>query len=233
MAVAVFPLVYIFSGSKKQKAKRCRVIVYYAFKLFVWLFKFLGVFSVDVRGLENISSSQGQLVIANHPSLIDVVILMSVIPNANCIVKAAMWNNRYLGGVMRGAGYISNSGDPEQLLPACKAVLDDGQPLIVFPEGTRTVNDKKLKFQRGAAHIAAYTDAQLLPVVIHCNPATLKKGEPWYKIPSKKSHFSVLIQASIEANTIIDDDLMPSQASRRLTVYLRDYFQEKMDVKKQ
>ena len=229
LALVVFPVVYICPGSKEQKARYSRLIVHYVFKQFVWQFQFLGVFSVNVQGLKNISASQGQLVIANHPSLIDVVILISLIPNANCIVKAALWNSRFLGGVMRATGYISNSGDPEKLLSACNKVLESGQSLVVFPEGTRTVNDKNLKFQRGAAHIAVYTKAQILPVVIFCRPATLRKGEPWYKIPLKKAHFSVLIQASIETNMIIDDNLMPSQASRRLTAYFKSYFQQQMD----
>ena len=229
LAAVVFPVAYVLPGSKQKKFMRSRLIVHYAFKQFVWQFQFLGVFSVDVQGLENISETKGQLVVANHPSLIDVVILMSLIRDANCIIKSELWRHRYFGGVMRAANYISNSGEPEQLLLDCKHVLDKGQALIIFPEGTRTVNDKKLKFQRGAAHIAAYTNAPILPVVIKCKPATLKKGEPWYKIPAKKAHFSVVIQTSMETNTIIDDKLMPSQASRQLTGYLRDYFQQKMD----
>ena len=91
--------------------------------------------------------------LANHPSLIDVVVLISIIPNADCVVKAHLFKNPFLRGVVKNTGYISNA-DPEGLLVDCKKSLAAGNNLIIFPEGTRTKVGQAVKFQRGAANIA-------------------------------------------------------------------------------
>jgi len=53
----------------------------------------------------------GQLIIANHPTLVDIVFLISRVKQANCIVKQKLWHNPFMRGPILNAGYISN-GDP-------------------------------------------------------------------------------------------------------------------------
>jgi 1-acyl-sn-glycerol-3-phosphate acyltransferase len=202
--------------------------VHYAFRYFVWQMDVLGCIYVDVKGREQLRQTRGQLVIANHPSLIDVVILIACIPSCDCIVKQALWRNPFIGGVVRWSGYISNSS-PEDLLAQCRQSFDNGSSIIVFPEGTRTVDDKALKFQRGAANIALRCGVEILPVKIVADPPTLKKGEPWYRVPPRSARFTVTVQAPIAVDSVISSEIEPAKATRQLNRYLQHYYQGLLD----
>ena len=80
----------------------------------------------------------GLLVLANHPTLIDVVCLISLLPNADCVVKRAVARNPFMRGPVRAAGYISND-DGAGLVDDCVAAVHAGGTLVIFPEGTRSV----------------------------------------------------------------------------------------------
>jgi len=193
------------------------------FGIFVWLMRLLGIMRLDMHNVEALRKAGPVIVLANHPTLIDVVVLISCIPYANCIVKSTLWKNPFYGGVVRAAGYISND-DPDALIDDCVASLDDGTPLIIFPEGTRTVPGQPLRFVRGAAHIALKSRAAIQPVVIQCDPPTLTKGEKWYKIPPKRFRFSIRARPLLEVAGFNVDSEPSSIAARKLTEQLERYF---------
>ena len=224
LGLIVLPLVRLWPGDNHQRNSRARRVVHYAFRYFVGLMDVLGCNHVELTGGEQLRNSRGQLVIANHPSLIDVVILIGCIPSCNCIVKQALWRHPFMGGVLRLSGYMSNS-DPEALLAQCRQSFDAGSSIVVFPEGTRTVDNKPLKFQRGAANIAVRCAVDILPVTILADPPTLKKGMPWYHIPSRRSIFYVDVKEPLDISTIISREDEPSVATRRLNRYLQAYYQ--------
>ncbi len=115
--------------------------------------RFTGVLTYSVKDIERLGQP-GQMVIANHPSLIDVVVLISCIRDANCVVKESLWQNPFMRGPIRTAGYISNDGSIDMLETAAQ-VLQDGQTLIIFPEGGRVQRrGQPPDFHRGAAAIA-------------------------------------------------------------------------------
>lgn len=233
LATIVFPVLRLWPGSEQQKCSRVRRVIHLAFRHFVWEMRVLGVLSLEQIAIAELRHAQGCVVVANHPTLIDVVLLIAAIPDANCIVKSELWRSPYLGGVVRAAGFISNSGEPEQLLNDCAVALKRGEILIIFPEGTRTVESKGLRLQRGAAHIIIHADAEVVPALITCDPPTLKKGEPWYVIPDRKPHFCLQVNDRFKAGDIVDVDLMPSQTSRQLTTYLTEYYQHALGLKEE
>ena len=134
----------------------------------------------------------GRLIVANHPTLLDVVLLVSQMPAVDCIVKRGLWRNPFLRWPVAWAGYLPNS-EGEALIEECSATLRRGHSLLVFPEGTRTVPGKPLHMQRGAAHIALAAGCDILPVTIACDPPTLFKGNPWYRVPSRRFHLHVVV----------------------------------------
>jgi 1-acyl-sn-glycerol-3-phosphate acyltransferase len=159
--------------------------------------------------------------------LLDVVILMAVVPNAQCIVKSELWNNRYLGVVVRRAGYIRNDLEPELLIAQCRASLERGANIIVFPEGTRSAPGATLRFHRGFANIATMTGAAIQPVVITCSPRTLCKGEPWWAIPARRPVFRVLANACLEP-AAYSGYRYRSLASRQLVARMEAYYAEQL-----
>lgn len=224
LSVIIFPLVHLAAGDRKRAQKHCRYLVHKSFALFIWFMRSLGVLTEDFEGLEKLAG-EGRLIIANHPSLIDVVLLISKLPNAHCIVKSAAWKNPVMFGVMRATGFIANS-EGSSLVDACVELLQAGETLVMFPEGTRTTPGQKMQFKRGAAIIAAKASVAFTPVYISCNPSTLVKGAPWYDIPDKRPHFSLVVgnKLSLPIAEGMPGDL-PSVA-RRNTNTLQMHFEE-------
>lgn len=106
-----------------------------------------GVLTYDIQGAERLGRP-GQMIIANHPSLIDVVFLIGLVRRANCVVKKSLWENPFTRGPLRSTEYISNDGSMDMLDAAANA-LQSGQTLIIFPEGTRTQPGQAPAFHRG------------------------------------------------------------------------------------
>src|SRR5205085_767745 len=135
-----------------------------------------------IEGLDNIRKAGTCLVIANHPTLIDVVLLVSLIRDCNCLVKQALWKHPFLGPVVRGAGYIPNDDGP-RLIQSCEEGFKQDKPLIIFPEGTRSPENGMHPFNRGATQIALRAGVPIVSAIITCRPPTLMKHQRWYQVP--------------------------------------------------
>ena len=222
----IFPLLGIASSNRLQKKIWAQKSVQLSFYAFIGLMHRLGIMTYEINGLEKLNRPR-QLIIANHPTLVDIVFLISRIPQANCIVKATLFHNIFTKGPVINAGYISNY-DPEEMINACVDCLKAGETMVVFPEGTRTVDGKEYKFQRGAAAIALQAEAIVTPVTLTCIPSTLTKEQKWYQIPQRKFHLGMNVGDDI----VLDDFLAIEQktiAVRRFTHYLQDYFSQQRE----
>ncbi|WP_293328538.1 lysophospholipid acyltransferase family protein [Parvibaculum sp.] len=221
LSLTAFPLMNLFVRDRARRAHYAQWLVQKAFRLHVLFMTAFGVIRVEVRGGDALASDTGTLVVANHPTLIDVVLLMSVMRRTQCIVKAQLWRNPFMRGVIAAAGYIRNDDQPEKLIDDCAAVLAEGNNLVVFPEGSRTVPGAPVKFQRGAANIALKARAPIRPVTISCEPPTLKKGQKWYEIPATRAVFTIAVGSLIEIDSFIED-ANQSKAARRLNSRLSE-----------
>lgn len=199
--VAVFPLIAWVSSDHRDRHKRVRYLIHRLFRLFVWFVQALRLFEIDVEGAEKLTSRHGCLIVANHPTLLDVVILMSLSPNFQCVVKHQLWRNFFLRGVVAAAGFIRNDLATDAYLSQCAAAFDAGYNLLVFPEGTRTVPGRLPKLVRGFANVAIAARADIQIVVIQCEPVTLTGDEPWYAVPESKPVIRVKIGDYWEAST--------------------------------
>lgn len=219
--LVVFPLLALLPGDRRRKACRAQTMVHLSFYAFIGLMHRLGVMSYQICGGEKLNRP-GQLVVANHPTLVDVVFLLSRIKQASCIVKASLWRNPAMRGSILYAGYISNA-DSQTMIADCAAWLNGGGGLIVFPEGTRSVPGQAYRFQRGAAAIALAADCVLTPVTLTCTPSALTKNLAWYRIPPRRFHLRMEVGDDIDLSDY--RRLQPhSIAVRRLTQTLLDYF---------
>ncbi|MEE4682628.1 lysophospholipid acyltransferase family protein [Pseudomonas alliivorans] len=221
LRVFVFPVLSCFPGSVADHQRRARRTISRLFWRFIRIMARLGVLTYEVKGAEKLGRP-GQMIIANHPSLIDVVFLIGMVRDANCVVKRSLWENPFTRGPVRSTGYISNDGSMD-MLDAAAERLQGGQTLIIFPEGTRTQPGQPPAFHRGAAAIALRGASMITPVTIKVSPTTLTKAEPWYRIPQRRVHFTLHVGADIDPTTFSALG-PPPLASRKLNDYLHDYF---------
>lgn len=222
LRVLVFPLLMLVVRAPARRANCARAVIRLAFRTFVGLMRGLGVLRYELVGIERLSRG-GQLILANHPTLIDTVFLMAFVRRADCIVKSALWNNPFTAGPVRAAGYISNAGGDE-LVQACIASLRAGNNLIIFPEGTRTPACGSIAFKRGAANIAVRGRQDVTPVLIDCQPRTLGKGDKWWRVPERHAQFRIEVKDDIAIDRFTDGATSDVLAVRHLTEYLQDFF---------
>jgi len=220
LVIVPFILLVMPSG-QVSRHKRGQVLIHHTFGLYIWAMKTLGVLTYHVEGKGKLASAQ--LILANHPTLIDVIFLISLTPNANCVVKSALLRNPFTRGPVKAAGYIINNDSVEEVIAAANVAFDRGEALIVFPEGTRTKPHQPVSLKRGAANIAVRTGTDITPVIIECNPLTLTKGESWYHIPKTKPHFVIRVEDKIMVDSFTKDR-QPTVAARSLTQHLTEYF---------
>lgn len=221
--VVVFPVLSLLVRDRVRLSALARGIIHQAFRAFIGLMHMLGIFTYEVHGLDKLRR-QGLLILANHPSLIDVVFLMSFTRHADCVVKAALVRNPFTRGPVLAAGFICNDTGPGMIEDSI-ASLRSGNNLIIFPEGTRTpTNGDAAKLQRGAANVAVRGGVDVTPVLIHCQPVLLPKGEPWWRVPESRPHFRIEVCDDMPVAMPIDGGPSEAQAARRLTQQLTDYF---------
>jgi 1-acyl-sn-glycerol-3-phosphate acyltransferase len=220
--VTVFPIIALLSREDEARTRRARGLVRRSFRSFLWLMKASRVarFDIEPGAAAKLAAERGTIIVANHPTLLDVVMLLALAEQANCVVKAALWRNPFLRWGVRAAGYIPND-DLEALMDSCDRVLREGQTLIIFPEATRTIPSKPIELQRGAASIALRADASLRVVHLKCEPPTLSKSENWYQIPAHQPCFSMRVGVTLHPRDYLRTGKHLAVATRRLTKALR------------
>ncbi|MGC3979828.1 MAG: lysophospholipid acyltransferase family protein [Steroidobacteraceae bacterium] len=222
ISATIFPVLRLSTRSTAVARLRIQRAMQLTFKAYVWLMKILGLLTYEVQHIERLWLP-GQLVIANHPSLIDVVFLVSLMPRVDCIVKQGLWRNPFLRWPVAWASYIPNTTG-EELVEECAATLRRGNSLLVFPEGTRSVPGQPLRMQRGVARIALAAGAPVLPVTIELTEPTLTKGYPWYRVPKARPHFCIKVGEPWSPTVYNPQGQTGALAARRLTEFFGDYY---------
>lgn len=217
----LFPCLAPFLGASRKR--HAHGLMREVFRFYVNLMGGFGLLSYEVRDGERLERP-GRLVVANHPSLLDVVFLISLIRDATCVVKPALVRNPFMRIPIRAAQYLY-ADDPEGVLDQCVRELREGASLIVFPEGTRTTPGQPRHFRRGAANIALAAGVPIVPVYIDCHPTTLTKYEKWYRIPERKVSYRFFVGAEFDPASY-GTGQSRALASRSLTRRLYEYFAE-------
>ena len=203
--VLVYPVALLAGAGSRATQRRVRDILHCGMRGFTWLMASCGVISYEVRHRERLARN-GLLIVANHPSLIDVVFLIGLLRQPNCVVKASLASNLFTRGPVVSAGFVVNNGGPS-LVDDCIASVRAGDNLIIFPEGTRSVShDGRLSpMKRGLANIALRGGLALTPVVITVSESMLGKGQPWYRAPLRRPHFVLSVLEDIPVSRYLED----------------------------
>lgn len=224
LSLSVFPVLYFMPVNKTQRAIYTRRVIGSVFRNYVRVLRWLGLLSYEVHRIEQLHQP-GQLIIANHPSLLDVVFLMGL-ADASCVVKDSLWRNPFTAMAVRAANYVSNS-DPD-LFNRCLDTFKVGHSLIIFPEGTRTEPGQPMVFHRGPSNLALSAGMAITPVVIRCEPATLLKNQQWYEISAQPPHYTISVMPTFATAPYMADGQMQSMAARQLTRDLIAFFTQQL-----
>jgi len=211
--------------AKSRKQRAIRQTISRACRAYLSIMRSLRLLSFSIN-TNNIQPIASHLIIANHPTLLDAIFVLSAFDNICCIVKEDLWKNPLTSIIVTLAGYIPNNSI--SLVEQATHKLNSNDNILIFPEGTRNTCDGQLEFRRGAANIAVIANCPILPIVIHCFPRTLQKHEKWYQVPVSAPHFSLQTHAVIDISKCIDITKPRTVQYRHLTRFLCDWYRSKL-----
>ena len=212
----LFPPLVLFGARRAMRA-----LVRACYRLFVWAACMTGMMRVALSPEDRarFRAMRGRVVVASHPSLIDVVILLAYLPNATAVAKAAAGRNFFYSRVVNAAFLVND--DPRRVLDEAKDLLARGGNLVIFPEGTRTPADAPArKLHRGAAQIALHAGAPVPCVSVTCDPPVLAKGQPWWDVADRVIAFTLRVCGEIPV-TAPEPGTVPHAAAVALTERIR------------
>ena len=225
LGFTAFPLCRLLPGTPAERDARAQRLIHWTYGFFVRSLSALGLTRMRFEGFERLRTSGPHLVVANHPTLIDFGILISQLPQADCIVSEAWAKSFFVGRIARAAGYVVSTSGAEAVADSA-ARLAAGRTVLWFPEGSRSSRGGLRPFQRGAAHVALRSGCDLEPVTIRCEPLTLVKGEPWWDVPEQCVEYRIRVEEPVCVASVGREALSDVLAARRVTAALENRIRE-------
>jgi 1-acyl-sn-glycerol-3-phosphate acyltransferase len=137
------------------------------------------LWKVRVTGREHLGWRGPAVLVANHASLIDILVLFGLFRPFKWVSKAENFKLPFIGWNMRLNGYVSLvRGDREsvvKMLAACSRLLGKGSPVLFFPEGTRSQDGHLRPFKDGAFELSVEHGVPLIPIAVHGTGCALPK----------------------------------------------------------
>lgn len=143
----------------------------------------LGLMRLDAGSLDVLRRDAGLIVAANHPTMLDALLVVARLPRGVCIMRAGLMRNPFLGAGARLARYLRND-TPCKMISSAVSVLRQGGQIVWFPEGTRSVRTPINPFRRGVTLVAQRAGVPIQTVLIESTPAYLGKGWPIWRAPA-------------------------------------------------
>lgn len=191
-ALLLYPLLPRATGRRLGRAA-----IAAGYRLF-WLgARLVGMMQLHSEALDTLRNEPGLIVVANHPSMLDAMMLVARLPHSACIMKASLMRNPFLAPGARLARYIRNDSAYGLVQLAVDDLREGGQ-LVMFPEGTRTTVPPVNVFQRGVTVIAKRAKAPIQTVFIDAHSPYLCKGWPLWRLPPLPIVFSVRLGRRFE-----------------------------------
>jgi 1-acyl-sn-glycerol-3-phosphate acyltransferase len=180
----------------------------------------MGIFEIEFPEAERLREIRGTVLAPNHPSLIDAVILLSVVPRTLCIMRANLIQSPFLGGAARLAGFVPNDKGPALIRQGMEK-LEAGENLLIFPEGTRTRVHAINPFKNGFALIAKRTGAPVQTVFIEREGRYLSKGVSLFAPCQFPIRFRIHLGSVLHAG--------PGESAQQLSARLELYFRQRLE----
>ncbi len=177
-----------------------RRMISFGFRLYLHILSRLCACRLDLSELDRLRNEGPLILAANHPSLLDAVLIVSRLPNAICIMKSSLMDNPLLGAAARLAGYVRNNGALPMIAQSREA-LAEGAQLVMFPEGSRTQRFPLDPFTPSVGLIARRSNVAVQTVFLEFSTPYLGKHWPLFRRPTLPLHCRARLGRRFEAMT--------------------------------
>lgn len=212
-----FPLGLVLP--KRQGAWLGRWMATLGFRAYLRLLTCIGLARFDLRAVDALRHDGPLILTANHPGLLDALMVLSRLPNVTCILKAELMRHPMWGAGARLACYIRN----DRLLESINLAIEElrnGNQILLFPEGTRSDPMPLGEFQIGAAYMSYRSGVPIQTLIIEQDSLFLGKNWPWLRRPFMPMHFRIRL----------GERFAPPSNPKAFTQTLHDYFAREVQM---
>ena len=119
------------------------------------------------------------IIIANHQSFIDILVLLSLSSKILMVTNHWVWHSPFFGAIIRYVDFYYIGEGYEQYMERMRKKVKEGYSIAIFPEGTRTYNGKMKRFHKGAFYLAETLQLDILPTLLYGNNKIIAKAQPF------------------------------------------------------
>jgi len=179
------------SNSKKK------LFIHRMFRVLTWFMIYMNFFSKkDIINPDGEDFSKPSIIIANHQSHVDLMMLMLLTPRIVILTNSSNFSNPMYGKALQYAGFIEVSGDYSSVIGQVRKQVEEGYSVAIFPEGHRTETGEIMRFHKGAFYLAEELNLDILPIVLLGQRECLKKSELFLKRGRQVTRFLPRIKLS-------------------------------------
>ncbi len=219
----VIPIIAILPVSRATKTKYVTG--------FISTFSKIAIYSDQhikkrIFGKEHLDLSTPKILIANHTSFLDILLMLMLNPKIIMMVNSWVYKSPLFGFFIRYAGFIYSETGPEENLELIKKRISEGYSILIFPEGTRSTTDKIQRFHKGAFYLSKELSLDIQPILIHGAHRVLPKND--YII--KWGSVDLKILPAIKANDASWGNTYQERCKSILAYFRAQYKQFKSDM---
>lgn len=155
---------------------------------YIYLLKKLKIIKLEIKDLDKIRNIKNSIIVSTHPSFLDIIILMSIIPHSTCFVAERLANNPFLKGMVKHL-FILEGHSVGEMVKETSDKLGENLNVIVFPMGIRHKKHEYPRIRRGTAFIAHKTGKNIVLLNLETSYDFLQIGQPACDLGSKTVTF--------------------------------------------
>jgi 1-acyl-sn-glycerol-3-phosphate acyltransferase len=172
---------------------------------------------IKIEGRENINNNETYVMICNHQSLLDIVVLFGIFKHFKWVAKKELFNIPIVGWTMSLNSYVpvdrANKHSHAIMFKRCEDNLAMGNSIMIFPEGTRSEDTEIHNFKEGAFKMALAAKKPILPIVLDGTADSL---------PKKGFIFKKLSTIRIQIHKPIPFESFENMTSKEISVKIRE-----------
>lgn len=183
--------VILFPFSRVKKRAISAIIRTILRAQFMFLMPATRTLSIKIEGLQNLE--KGAVIVANHISLLDPLLILATVPNCAVAIKKEYENflamillKRLFDFIVVDANKLETT---KKLFERALDTLKIGRSILIFPEGTRAKAGRLLEFKKSAFKLAKELNAPLIPAVIHADRPFFPKGGKLF--PMERANYNI------------------------------------------
>lgn len=213
-------ILYLIPISKTKKKESFHKLLYHFTKFFL---KTMITVRTKIHNPHNESFEKPAVIIANHQSFVDILLMLSMHPKVIMLTNNWVYNSPFFGKIVQYADYYHTNDGYEPLVERLRERVNEGYSILVFPEGTRSADASILRFHKGAFYLANELKLDIVPAIIY-GPSNICSKKQGFYIKHGQIHLNIMERVLFEDKTF-------GETYQQKAKLFRAYFQREFEAK--